>query len=144
MENIEIKSISVTPELKQNLASLYSYLSKYLGIKTIPRLVFRNNKENSNDMLGFTGYYDSANKTIVLFSTDRHPKDILRSFAHEVIHYFQDLKGTLPHDQKLSSGYAQNDPHMRKMEMHAYLFGNILFRDWSDMYKAESKSAYEK
>ena len=34
-----------------------------------------------------------------------------------------------------SPTYAQDDPHMRKMEMEAYLKGNLLFRDWEDWYK---------
>ena len=34
-----------------------------------------------------------------------------------------------------SPTYAQDDPHMRKMEMEAYLKGNLLFRDWEDKVK---------
>ena len=34
-----------------------------------------------------------------------------------------------------SPTYAQDDPHMRKMEMEAYLKGNLLFRDWEDWFK---------
>ena len=31
--------------------------------------------------------------------------------------------------------YAQDDQHLRKMEMEAYLKGNLLFRDWEDWVK---------
>ena len=31
--------------------------------------------------------------------------------------------------------HTQDDPHMRKMEMEAYLKGNMLFRDWEDKVK---------
>jgi hypothetical protein len=31
--------------------------------------------------------------------------------------------------------YAQDDEHMRKMEMEAYLKGNLLLRDFEDNFK---------
>ena len=30
-----------------------------------------------------------------MYITDRHPKDILRSFAHEMIHHMQNMQGRL-------------------------------------------------
>jgi len=121
-------------ELKQRLASLYTYLSKVLYIKTVPKVILRNNKENANKKeLGLTGHYDPTTKTIVIYITGRHDNDILRTFAHECIHFFQDLNGTLK--AKESSGgehYAQNDPHLRKIEYEAFLLGNIIFRDFQD------------
>jgi hypothetical protein len=35
----------------------------------------------------------------------------------------------------ISQGYAQGNKHLRKMEMEAYLKGNMLFRDWEDSKK---------
>ena len=119
-------------DLKKRLASLYSYLSKRLGIKESPKVVFSTDKKNSENPFGLTGYYDQAGKKIKLFTTDRHNTDILRSFAHEVIHHWQKERGTLTQQNGNSTGYAQNDPNLRKREMEAYLFGNILFRDWQD------------
>ena len=34
-----------------------------------------------------------------------------------------------------SPTYAQDDDHMRKMEMEAYLKGNLLLRDFEDNFK---------
>ena len=39
-----------------------------------------------------------------------------------------------------SPTYAQDDKHMRKMEMEAYLKGNLLFRDWEDWVKNYRKT----
>ncbi len=39
---------------------------------------------------------------------------------------------------KTEEGYAQSDPHMRKMEEEAYLQGNMMFRDWEDSCKAQN------
>jgi len=121
-------------DLKRRLASLYLYLSEHLGIQAPPsKVTFTENKENSSNPFGLTGYYDPATKQIRLYITDRHDTDILRSFAHEVIHHWQNERGTLTKQNEQSKGaYAQEDPNLRKREMEAYLFGNILFRDWQD------------
>ena len=41
-----------------------------------------------------------------------------------------------------SVGYAQKDPHLRKMESEAYLKGNMCFRDWEDQYKSKHKDIF--
>lgn len=122
-------------ELKQKIASLYSYLASHLQIREVPKVVLTNDKQNSVNPFGLTGYYDPDTKSIRLYITDRHQTDILRSFAHEVIHHWQNENGTLKSGDKnadTSPHYAQNDQNLRKREMEAYLFGNILFRDWQD------------
>jgi len=35
-------------------------------------------------------------------------------------------------------GYAQKNPHLRKMEEEAYLEGNMCLRDWEDGYKSSN------
>lgn len=128
----------VSPELKQKLASLYQYMVKHLGIKgSPPKVIFTNSKKNAENPFGLTGYYDHTTKTIRIYVTGRHNMDQLRSFAHEVIHFWQDERGTLQqstanNSSNMGAHYAQNDPWLRKREMEAYLFGNLLFRDWTD------------
>lgn len=130
-----------SPEFKQKLASLYAYLASHLGIQKAPTLKLINNKENSEKPFGFTGHYDPTSHQVVLYITERHDTDILRSFAHEIIHHWQNERGTLRQDSSnQASGkgennhthYAQEDQWLRRREMEAYLFGNILFRDWQD------------
>ena len=70
--------------------------------------------------------------SVVLYITNRHDKDICRSFAHELIHHVQNERGDLDLGDASSPNYAQEDGHMRKMEMEAYLKGNMLFRDWEN------------
>lgn len=116
--------------LKSRIASLYAYLAKRLQIKQVPKLTITNNVTNANEPFGKTGYYDHVNRAIKIYVTNRHPTDILRSFAHEVIHHWQNERGQLYSHN--SDSYTQQDPHMRKKEMEAYLLGNIIFRDWQD------------
>lgn len=128
-------------EFKQKLGSLYEYLATKLGIAQSPLLKLISDNRNSQNPFGFTGHYDPTNRQIVLYITERHDTDILRSFAHEIIHHWQNERGTLHQDNPVQASgqgennhnhYAQEDGWLRRREMEAYLFGNILFRDWQD------------
>ena len=121
-------------ELKEALGNIYNAAKQEFGIKNTPKLHLRQDPQNAQNLLGQTAYYNPGNQSIVIFITNRHPKDICRSFAHELIHHHQHERGDLKGGNN-SSTYAQDDPHMRKMEMEAYLKGNMLFRDWEDKIK---------
>jgi hypothetical protein len=79
---------------------------------------------------------------ITIFTDNRHPKDMMRSIAHELIHHVQNLNNEFDMHTQTYAGYAQKDPHMRKMEADAYLRGNLLFRDWEDGYKSRHKDIF--
>ena len=121
-------------ELKEALGNIYNAAKQEFGIKNTPKLHLRQDPQNAQNLLGQTAYYNPGNQSIVIFITNRHPKDICRSFAHELVHHHQYERGDLKGGNN-SSTYAQDDPHMRKMEMEAYLKGNMLFRDWEDKIK---------
>ena len=125
---------NTSPELKKQLGALYLYLSTRLEIKHPPaKVVFINSEENAKNLFGLTGYYDSTTKTIKIYITGRLDTDILRSFCHEMIHFWQDERGTLPTENHTTGAhYAQEDIVLRKREMEAYLLGSLIFRDWQD------------
>jgi hypothetical protein len=123
------------PEFKQALAGIYRDGCKKFNIRNTPKLILRQDAENGELTLGRTAYYDPNNLTIVLYTSNRHPKDILRSFAHELIHHVQNERGDLHLGDASDPQYAQNDEHMRKMEKEAYLQGNLLMRDFEDNFK---------
>jgi len=122
-------------DLKEALKEVYKVAKKKYKFENTPKLVLRKDQDNADDILGKTAYYNPADMSIVLYTTDRHPKDICRSFAHELVHHHQNERGDLDVGDASSPTYAQDDKHMRKMEMEAYLKGNMLFRDWEDWYK---------
>jgi hypothetical protein len=129
-----------------HLASLHAHLKKELKLKTDPKVFMVSDQKNADKVLGLTAHYEPETKTIRLNTTDRHPKDILRSYAHEVIHHWQHENKQLEskRGEDTGPGYAQKDPWLRQMEKQAYLLGNILFRDFEDMYKEKHKSLYGK
>lgn len=103
----------------------------------LPNVQLNSNPEMTNGILTPTGHYDPMNKIIVLYTANRHPKDVLRSFAHEMRHHHQNLTGML-NVQEMGSNdpkYAQNNDHLRGLEEDAFKEGNMLFRDWADSKK---------
>ena len=115
----------------------YNELYVQILVQHFPYLFLRNDKENAKQVFGKTAYYDPGEQTIVIFITNRHPKDILRSFCHELIHHIQNERGDLKMGDASSPTYAQDNEHMRKMESEAYLEGNLLLRDHEDQFKRE-------
>ena len=136
-------------EFKSHLAKLFAYLQKELQLKTIPKVKLISDDKNADKILGKTAYYNPDAKEIVLYITSRHQKDILRSFAHEVIHHWQHENeklqagesGTKRGEGASDPQYAQKNPWLRQMEKQAYLLGNMLFRDWEDQKKASDKKS---
>ena len=122
-------------ELKEALKEIFKVAREEFGIQNTPQLHLRQDEENAQGIFGKTAYYNPTEQSIVLYITNRHPKDICRSFAHELVHHHQNERGDLELGDASQATYAQDDPHMRKMEMEAYLKGNLLFRDWEDKVK---------
>ena len=122
-------------EYKEKFGGLYKDAKDKFNIQQAPKLLLRKDEENAEQIFGRTAHYDPQEQTIVIFITNRHPKDILRSFCHEMIHHVQNERGDLAMGDASSPTYAQDDEHMRKMESEAYLEGNLLLRDHEDQFK---------
>jgi hypothetical protein len=66
----------------------------------------------------------------------RHPKDVMRSLSHELVHHAQNCRGDFTGANSTSpAGLCSKDPHLRKMEREAYTKGNLIFRDFEDLIK---------
>lgn len=128
---------------KKHLAEIAQYMQECgVDVYPFPSVMLNKQPQTGNTLFNTTGYYDPTDKVIVLFTHGRHMKDILRSYAHELIHHNQNLSGLMTPD-KMGEGkdpkYAQNNPHLRKLEEDAYKRGNMLFRDWTDNKKYGNK-----
>ena len=107
------------------------FAQKQMGFDRPPKLFLKGDSSNAADPLGKTGFYDPQAGSITLYITDRHPKDILRSLSHELMHHTQNCRGDFDDTGEMGEGYAQSNPHMRNMEIEAYK-ASICFRDWED------------
>jgi len=105
-------------------------INKGMNIEPLPSLEFiDSDSENAKDFFGKTAYYDPNRQHIVLYTEGRHPKDIVRSYAHEMIHhiqYLEDRLGDIPGTDTTS------DDHLDKLEQEANLRGTMTFRNWTD------------
>ena len=118
-------------DYKQQIENLTKHmLKKGMNIKPLPKVIFKhNNEENAKDFLGKTAYYDPNNKVVVLYTEGRHPKDVVRSYAHEMIHHIQNLEGRL---KNISTTNTMEDDYLNDIEREAYTKGNMLFRNYTD------------
>jgi hypothetical protein len=121
--------------LKSLIKQFMPFAQEQMGFDRPPKLFLKQDKENAANPMGKTGYYDPASEAITLFVTGRHPKDIMRSLSHELMHHTQNCNGEFDKVGSMGEqGYAQNDPHLRTMEIQAYQ-ASIVFRDWEDSCK---------
>jgi len=111
------------------------FAKKRMGFKKPPRIFLKKDQGNAQNPLGKTAYYDPENMSVTLYVTDRHPKDVMRSLSHELVHHTQNCNGEFDKSHSIGDGYAQNDEHLREMERQAYEIGNLCFRDWEDGIK---------
>jgi len=94
-------------------------------------------RHNADALLGKTAYYDPDTQKVCVFVDKRHPKDILRSITHELMHHAQYCRGDFDNlGGHMGDGYAQKNNHLRNMEKEAYN-ASIIFRDYEDMLKSK-------
>ena len=124
-------------DLSPLIDDLASHIQNKMKMKSVPAITMQDDPKNANTILGKTAQYDPQNKVITVFVTSRHPKDIMRSISHEMIHHVQNERGDFDNIGAVGEGYAQYDDHLRNMEKEAYLKGNMCFRDWEDGYKKQ-------
>jgi len=124
--------------IRNLIRAFYPYAKQQLGFERPVKIIYITKAEtNSEDPFGKTAYYNPEKHSVTLFTLNRHPKDILRSFAHELTHHAQHCRGDFD-GQEVSTeqGYAQKNPLLRKAEEEAYMQGGMLVRDWTDTLKS--------
>ena len=125
-------------DYKQQILNLTKHmLERGENITPLPKVIFKHgDQENAKEFLGKTAYYDPNAMTIVLYTEGRHPKDIVRSFSHEMIHHQQNLEGKL---KGINTTNTLENDYLESIEKEAYLDGNINFRNYTDSQLHEKK-----
>ena len=134
-EKLEVFNI-IRPVIKEQLNENATYTKKInlinklatltqhmidtgMNIEPLPKLEFIDgDSENASEFLGKTAYYDPNTQTIVLYTEGRHPKDITRSYAHEMIHHIQNLEGRLGN---ITTTNTHEDDNLNDIEAEANL-----------------------
>ena len=110
------------------------------GLNVYPYPKVKLNWDEQDGLFIKTGYYEPESKTVVIFCADRHPKDILRTFAHEMIHHSQNLDGV--NLNFTSDDDVKDNKRLEKIEAEAYLKGNVYFRKWTE-YENKQKDVLQ-
>ena len=123
----EPSEFSYPPMIK----SLTEYmLDKGMNIRPLPKVKFVNDDaENAQNFFGKTAYYNPNERVIVLYTMNRHPKDVMRSYAHEMIHHMQNCDGRL---EGITTQNTNEEGDLPEIEREAYEKGNMTFRNWTD------------
>ena len=105
-------------------------IRKGMNVTPLPKVIFKHSDiNNAKDFFGKTAYYEPQSMSIVLYTEGRHPKDIVRSFAHEMIHHMQNVEDRLG---DITTTNTQEDDRLNDLEAEANLKGTMTFRNWTD------------
>ena len=117
---------------KNNFEKLYKtfldFVKKELDLEELPIIELVDDKLKAKETKSF-GTYDGA--TIVINIADRHPDDIFRTLAHELVHHKQNGQGRIKHD----SGETGSD-----IENEANAVAGIVLRKFNHTYPAVFES----
>jgi hypothetical protein len=133
----------MTNILMQLINQFMPFAQKHIGFNEPPKLFLKQDKENASNPLGKTAFYDPAEKSVTLYVTGRHPKDVLRSLGHELVHHKQNCDGKFENAGDMGEGYAQKNPHLRQMEIEANSVGSMCLRDFEDGLREQKTIYYE-
>ena len=124
-------------DVMEKVAQLTNHMiDKGMNIEPLPTMEFIDgDTENAGNFFGKTAYYDPNNQHIVIYTEGRHPKDILRSYAHEMIHHIQYLEDRL---HNITTTNTNEDEDLDTIEKEAYVRGNMTFRNWTDSLTGNS------
>ncbi len=123
----------IDEKLKLLADDLFSYMKSKRKWDRDPTVEYKFDDGNAKRFLGKTGYYDPNSEQIVIFCTNRHPKDILRSLAHELIHHVQKCEGRMDPNEAADEHdetYVLHNQFLRRIEEEAFLEGNLDLREW--------------
>jgi hypothetical protein len=77
---------------EKQVQSFTNFVKDYLELEDLPEIVVINDPKFSIENKTF-GCFDLMNDIIKIQVANRHPLDILRTLAHEMVHYKQKISG---------------------------------------------------
>jgi len=87
---VSLKEEVTHKEFQPMMDSFVSFASDRLGVKSLPNIEYK----ADDDMSSFGGYDPKSNK-ITVHTRGRHPMDIFRTVAHEIVHHKQNEDGKI-------------------------------------------------
>ena len=100
---------------QSNLIDFVNFCKDQLSLKSSPPIKFVSDTEDTT-----FGYFDNDTKGIVIQNTGRHQMDVMRTVAHELVHYKQDQT----YDRELNGEDGSPD------ENQANALAGVILRRW--------------
>jgi Zn-dependent peptidase ImmA (M78 family) len=101
-----MKIFEVADPIHRQLPDFIKFACDELGIKEPPTIDV---VDSVPDASGTTfGQYNPTNQTIYLVARGRHPKDVFRTLAHELVHFTQDQQDRLHTDSGATGSQEEN------------------------------------
>ena len=143
LESKNKNMFNIVNETERDMAETLGYLNEFLPFSKEKmnydrpvKIRFVSDQANAGDVLGKTAHYNPSIDEIAVYVDERHPKDIMRSVSHELVHHSQNCRGEFDGATTLGEQpYMQTSEHLNEMERQAYEVGNMTFRTWEDNYK---------
>jgi len=111
------------------------FVSQGLQVEPFPEVRILRGGNDRFDALAPTGSYDGSRMVVELYVGQRHLKDILRSYCHELVHHNQRLAMPEKFLALDKSGSLDENADLEKWEADAFRRGNLLFRRWTETKK---------
>ena len=127
-------------DLEPHIHGMYDHFHQKIGFQKPPVIVFDSDPSNESNVLGKTAYYDPQSFEVHVFTDARHPKDMLRSIAHELIHHGQNLEGRLDVGGYNGPGYYLKNDKLKDLEEEAMTNSAIYLREYEDGLKLKEKN----
>lgn len=122
-------------DLEGYIQDMYSFFANKYSFDKHPAIHLDSDERNKAELLGKTAYYDPQSFEVHVYTDGRHPKDMLRSVAHELIHHKQNLEDRLQVGGYNGPGYYLENDKLKEVEHEAMLEGNACMREWEDTKK---------
>ena len=102
---------------------------KYIKLESLPTMKFET--QISDTQQPTFGRYENGNHVLYVALMNRHPNDILRTIAHELVHYKQDTEHRLEPDSGTTGSPEENQ---------ANAIAGIVMRHFNKQYPEYLKS----
>lgn len=121
LDKDNIKAVVVDPKdveiLKENLnkdlvKEFMKHVMNELELDSLPPIKLSDDSQEAIDMRSWGGYQPSS-KSIYIVTAKRHPADVFRTLAHELVHYKQDLEGRLKPGSGMTGSDDENEANSR-------------------------------
>lgn len=110
---MKITELLVEGESKANVSRMFKdflpLAMEVLGVDSLPEMRFEG-ELNTGSQPSF-GMYVVGENVLYVALKNRHPVDILRTVAHELVHYRQDLRGELNDNSGETGSPQENQAH---------------------------------